>query len=99
VEDYSTFGGPSTYSIARFPSGSPVWVTEKDSKFHPERFRHLFTISDDPDSGMWLFAIEWTGSAGTELILYQPVGTELRPILVNHDTSHHENQNADVASN
>jgi hypothetical protein len=99
VIDDSLVGGPSRYSIVRFPASSPVWTTEKDGRFHPEHFRHLFTISDDPDSESWSVAIEWTGSTGNELMLYQPVRTELRPILVNHDTSHHENKNADIASN
>jgi len=99
VIDDSVVGGPSRYSIVRFPSGSPVWATEKDGKFHPERFRQLFTISDDPDSEVWLVAIEWAGPAGSDLMLYQSVGTELRPILVNHDSSHHQKQNTDIASN
>jgi hypothetical protein len=98
VTDYPLVGGPARYSVVRFPAGSPVWATEKDGKLHPERFRHLFTISDDPDSGVWSVAIEWSGPARRDLTLYQPVGTELRPILVNHDSSHHEKQGADIAS-
>ena len=98
VIQYSPVEG-SRYSIARFPASSPVWTMEKDGKFHPERFRHLFTISDDPDSDVWLPAIEWAGPAGSDLTLYQSVGSELRPVLANHDSSHHENQNADVACN
>ena len=69
VIDYSLVGGPSRYSIVRFPAGSPVWETEKDGKFHPERFRHLFTISDDPDSEVPSVAIEWAGPAGSDLML------------------------------
>ena len=99
VIDDSLVGSPSRYSIVRFPASSAVWATEKDGKFHPERFRHLFTISDDPDSKVWLVAIEWAGPAGRDLLLYQPVGTELRPILINHDSSHHQKQSADTASN
>jgi hypothetical protein len=95
----SLVGGPSRYSIVRFPVSSPVWATEKDGKFHPERFRHLFTICDDPDSEVWLVAIEWAGPAGSDLMLYQSVGTELRPILVNHDSSHYQKRSADIASN
>jgi len=99
VIDYSPVAGPSRYSIIRFSSGSPVWAAEKDGLFHPERFRHLFTISDDPDSEVWLVAIEWAGPAGTDLTLYQSVGTELRPILVNHDSSHYKEQSSDIAAN
>jgi hypothetical protein len=64
VIDDSLVGGPTRYSIVRFPADSPVWATEKDGKFHPERFRHLFTIREDPDSEVWLVAIEWAGPAG-----------------------------------
>lgn len=99
VIDDSIVGSPTRSSIVRFPATSPVWTTEKDGKFHPERFRHLFTISDDPDSEVWLVAIEWAGPAGSDLLLYQPVGTELRPVLINHDSSHHQKQSADIASN
>ena len=98
VIQYSPVDG-SRYSMARFPASSPVWTMEKDGKFHPERFRHLFTISDDPDSEVWLVAIEWAGPAGRDLLLYQPVGTELRPILINHDSSHHQRHISDIASN
>jgi hypothetical protein len=97
VIDYSPIDERSRYSIIRFPAASAIWRTEKDGKFHPERFRHLFTISDDPGSQVWLVALEWAGPAGRDLTLYQPVGTELRPILVNHDSSHHDKQSSDIA--
>ena len=97
VIDYSIMGEPSRYSIIRFPAASAIWTTEKDGKFHPERFRHLFTISDDPNSHVWLVAIEWKGPKGSDLTLYQSVGTELRPILVNHDSFHHDKQSSDIA--
>lgn len=88
----------SRYSIARFPAGSAVWTSEKDGRFHPERFRYLFTISDDPDSELWSVAIEWAGPAGHDLTLYQPAGNELKPLIVTHDSSRHErSEAADIA--
>ena len=98
VIDDSLLDGTSRYSIVRFPASSPVWASEKDGNFHPERFRHLFTISDDPDSKIWLTAIEWAGPRGNDLLLYQPVGTELRPILINHDSFHRGKKPSDIAS-
>ena len=87
------------YSIARFPAGDRVWTTDNDGKFHPERFRHLFTLIDDPDAERSWVAIEWSGPAGNDLILYQPVGSELKPVTINHDSSHSgASQRADLAS-
>jgi hypothetical protein len=76
------------YSIARFPAGDRVWTTDNDGKFHPERFRHLFTLIDDPDAERSWVAIEWCGPAGNDLILYQPVGSELKPVIISNDSSH-----------
>ena len=98
VTDESPVDG-SRYSLARFPASSPVWTMEKDGKFHPERFRHLFTISKDPESNLWLFAVDWAGPAGHDLTLYQPVGNELRPVVMTHDASHGKKPAADLASN
>ena len=98
VIDDSLRDETSRYSIVRFPASSPVWASDKDGNFHPERFRHLFTISDDPDSELWLTAIEWAGPRGNDLVLYQPEGTELRPILINHDSFHRLRKPADIAS-
>ncbi|MFZ0479625.1 MAG: hypothetical protein WAL71_10780 [Terriglobales bacterium] len=97
VIDHSMADGPR-YSIARFPAGSSVWTAETDGTFHPERFRYLFTVSDDPDSELWSVAIEWAGPAGHDLTLYQPVGSELKPLILTHDSSRHEKSAAaDIA--
>ena len=84
------------YSIARFPVGSQVWAVENAGKFRPERFRHLFTISDDPHSNLWSVAIEWDGDTGSDLTLYRPVGSELRPVIVNRDLFSSERGNSDI---
>jgi hypothetical protein len=96
MTDYSL--DSARYSIARFPANNPIWSREKDDKFHPERFRHLFTISDDPDSKLWTVAVDWAGPSGHELTLYQPVGSEMKPLLVNHDSVHRKYAADDVAS-
>jgi len=77
----------SSYSIVRFSANSPIWSLEKDGKFHPERFHHLFTTSDDPDSNLWTIAVDWAGPSEHVLTLYQPKGEELIPLLVNRDSS------------
>jgi len=97
VTDESPIDGPR-YWTARFPANSPVWTMEKDGKFHFERFRYLFTISNDPDSNLWLFAVDWAGPADHDLTLFQPNGNELRPIVVNHDAAHRKRPTADIAS-
>ena len=74
-------------SIVQFLASSPVWSRERDGKFHPERFRHLFTISDDPDSNLWTIAVDWADPSEHVLTLYQPKGAELIPLLVNRDSS------------
>jgi len=96
LSDYSL--DSTRYSIARFPANSPIWSSEKDGKFYPERFRHLFTISDDPDSKLWTVAVDWAGPSGHELTLYQPVGNEMRPLLVNHDAVRRKPAADDIAS-
>lgn len=97
VIDDSMVDGPR-YSIARFPAGSSVWTADKDERFHPERFRLLFTMSNDPDSEPWSVAIEWAGPAGNDLTLYQVGESELKPLIVTHDSSRHEESKAaDIA--
>lgn len=97
VIDNSAVDGPR-YSIARFPAGNSVWTADEDGKFHPERFRLLFTMSNDPDSEPWSVAIEWAGPAGNDLTLYQLAGSELKPLIVSHDSSLHERSKAaDIA--
>lgn len=96
VIDDSMDDGPR-YSITRFPADSPVWTTDNDGKFHPERFRHLFTISDDPDSKLWSIAIEWQGHTGRDLTLYRPAGNELTPVIVNHHFFSQKTPSSDIA--
>jgi hypothetical protein len=96
LTDYSL--DRTKYSIARFPANSPIWSREKNGKFHPERFRHLFTISHDPDSKLWTVAVDWAGPSGHVLTLFRPVGSEMRPLLVNHDAVHRKKAADDIAS-
>jgi hypothetical protein len=76
------------YWIAKFSAGEPGWASN-DGKFHPEQFQHLFTIIDNSRNEPWtdvrFVGIEWDGPKGAELILYRPVGNELKPVIVNHD--------------
>jgi len=85
--DTPTAEGPQ-YWIAKFPAGETGWASN-DGKFHPEQFQHLFTMIDDkpngPTANVCFVGIEWDGPARAELMLYRPVGNELRPVLVNHD--------------
>jgi hypothetical protein len=87
------------YSQATFPANSAVWTAEHDGNFRPERFRHLFTVSlsPDPNNGDWFTAIEWDGPKGTDLVLYEPVGDVLKPIVANHDRATHKVEDADIA--
>jgi hypothetical protein len=76
------------YWIAKFPVSGTGWANN-DGKFYPEQFQHLFTIIDDqpkaPTTNVRFVGIEWDGPQGAELILYRPVGNELKPVIVNHD--------------
>ena len=76
------------YWIAKFPAGKLGWASN-DGRFHPEQFQHLFTIIDDSrnetSTNVRFVGIEWDGPEGAELILYRPVGNELKPVIVNHD--------------
>lgn len=95
----SIVDGTHTYSLAKFSAGNPIWASELDGNFHPERFRYLFTISTshDPNNEIWFTALEWDGPKGTDLVLFQPVGNALKPILVNHDRAIHRIQDPEIA--
>jgi hypothetical protein len=41
--------------------------------------------------------IEWDGPKGTDLVLYEPVGDVLKPIVANHDRATHKVEDADIA--
>jgi hypothetical protein len=78
------------YWMAKFPASDKVWLGEDNGNFHPEKFHYLFTIIDAPtdansDGSQVRFAgIERETSDGVDLILYRPVGNQLKPVVANH---------------
>jgi hypothetical protein len=87
VDNWRTPTGDPQYWIVKFPAGEKGW--NRDGKFHPEQFQHLFTLIDDgpndPSTNVRFVGVEWDRPEGAELILYRPVGNELKAVIVDYE--------------
>jgi hypothetical protein len=78
------------YWMAKFPASDKGWLGPDNGNFHPEKFHYLFTIIDDTPaiggdgSPVRFVGIERETSDGVDLVLYKPVGNQLKPVVVNH---------------
>jgi hypothetical protein len=88
VDNLRTPTGDPQYWIATFPAGETGWASNA-GQFHPEQFQHLFTLIDDgpndPSTNVRFVGVEWDRPEGAELILYRPVGNELKEVIVNYE--------------